>query len=85
MILVSDGFAKLTGYATDEIVGLNCRVFQGVLLSDLLAPVRADDFHRCSGPCTAQASYSVIREAVYGEKPITKLVLNCSFRSLSSR
>ncbi|GAA5834339.1 hypothetical protein JCM5353_007323 [Sporobolomyces roseus] len=56
MILVSDGFAKLTGYATDEIVGLNCRVFQG--------------------PCTAQASYSVIREAVYGEKPITKLVLN---------
>jgi hypothetical protein len=23
MILVSDGFAKLTGYATDEIVGLN--------------------------------------------------------------
>ncbi|GAA5883955.1 hypothetical protein JCM16303_004723 [Sporobolomyces ruberrimus] len=56
MILVSDGFAKLTGYTTDEIVGLNCRVFQG--------------------PSTSQASYSAIREAVYGERPITKLALN---------
>jgi len=84
MILVSDGFAKLTGYATDEIVGLNCRVFQGELLSYSLGPVRADDSHQYSGPCTAQASYSVICEAVYGEKPITKLVLNCSFSLISS-
>ncbi|GAA5842501.1 hypothetical protein JCM3766R1_002609 [Sporobolomyces carnicolor] len=56
MILVSDGFARMTGYATNEIVGLNCRVFQG--------------------PSTAQASYLAIRDAVHGERPITKLVLN---------
>ncbi|GAA6016005.1 hypothetical protein JCM11491_007141 [Sporobolomyces phaffii] len=58
MILCSEGFSRLTGYAVDEIIGLNCRVFQG------------------DGPSTSQSSYSAIREAVYNEKPITKLVLN---------
>ncbi|GAA5934489.1 uncharacterized protein JCM15063_004590 [Sporobolomyces koalae] len=56
MVLVTNGFAKLTGYASKEIIGLNCRVFQG--------------------PCTSESSYAAIREAVYSERRITKLVLN---------
>lgn len=43
MILVSDGFAKLTGYATDEIVGLNCRVFQGNTIPSLVVTLLKAD------------------------------------------
>ncbi|GAA6063165.1 hypothetical protein JCM10212_005010 [Sporobolomyces blumeae] len=56
MVCLSKGFAELTGYEVKEIVGLNCRVFQG--------------------PCTSQSSHLALRQAIYGETPITKLVLN---------
>lgn len=55
------------------------RVFQGEPSIDRLFPRKGLTCCPLSpGPSTSQASYSAIREAVYGERPITKLALNCA-------